>query len=145
MKNVNCLGQEQKRHTYSLRHGGRRRGPHGAAPAVLGQGVPSPYAHMLNMATETTSMKFVMKSVGLAGRKLVGSHASDSRMNVVHDTKMVTITTTEISLAQAGFSLKSGFSKVWKTFHRKEPMYFEPAAGSRVVHGARRGANDLDG
>ena len=92
---------------------------------------PSPCAHMLNMTTETTSMKFVMKSVGLAGRKLVGSHASDSRMNVVHDTKMVTITTTEISLAQAGFSLKSGSSKVWKTFHRKEPMYFGPAAGSR--------------
>ena len=84
MKKVNCFGQEQKRHTYS----------------------------MLNMATETTSMKSVMWSVGLADRKLVGSHASDSKMNVVLDTKMVAITTTEISFAKAGCSLKSGFSNV---------------------------------
>ena len=75
---------------------------------------------MLKMATETTSMKSVMKSVGLAGRKLVGSHASDSKMNVTVDTRMVAITTIEISFAKL---LKAGFSKVWKTFHRKEPMY----------------------
>ena len=75
---------------------------------------------MLNMTTETTSMKFVMKSVGLAGRKLVGSHASDSKMNVMVDTMMVAITTIEITFANLE---KPAFSKVWKTFHRKEPMY----------------------
>ena len=84
----------------------------------------------LMLPTETTSMKSVMKSVGLAGRKLVGSHASDSKMNVVLDTRMVAITTTEISFAKAGFSLKSGFSNVWKTFQRKEPIYFEPDRAS---------------
>ena len=57
-------------------------------------------------------MKSVMTRVGLAGRKLVGSHASDSKMNVVLDTRMVVITTTEISFAKTGFSLKSGFSNV---------------------------------
>ncbi len=75
---------------------------------------------MLNMVTEMTSMTRNTLSVGLAGRKLVGSHASDSKMNVMVDTMMVAITTIEITFANLE---KPAFSKVWKTFHRKEPMY----------------------
>ena len=48
----------------------------------------------------------------LPGTKLVGSHASDSKMNVVLDTRIVVITTTEITFAKTGYSLKSGFSNV---------------------------------
>ena len=59
----------------------------------------------MKMVTETISMTRNALRL-LPGTKLVGSHASDSKMNVKVDTRMVAITTIEISFARL---LKAGF------------------------------------